>query len=81
VTTQNGFAIREFRQAAGFTVTQAADVAGISPAHYRKIEAETRDAQPAQIAALARAFNVTAAALVRTPPVESRPVPRQAVRS
>jgi transcriptional regulator with XRE-family HTH domain len=68
VTVQNGFAIRAFRNLARFTTDDAAAVLEISAAHYRKIEAETRDAQPEQIAALAKAFNVPAAALVRTPP-------------
>jgi transcriptional regulator with XRE-family HTH domain len=68
MTVQNGFAIRAFRQITGFTADEVASALEISAAHYRKIEAETRDAQPEQIAALAKAFNVPAAALVRTPP-------------
>ena len=74
MTTQNGFAIRAFRQRDRLTVTMLAEILGISDAHYRKIEAETRDAQPEHIAALAKAFNVTAAALVRTPPGATAPL-------
>jgi transcriptional regulator with XRE-family HTH domain len=68
VTVQNGFAIRAFRHLTGFSAAEVASALELSAAHYRKIEAETRDAQPEQIAALAKAFNVTPAALVRTPP-------------
>lgn len=69
MTTQNGFAIRAFRE--NNTKLDPAGMAllvGVSAAHYRKIEAETRDAQPSQIAKIARACNVPAAALMRTPP-------------
>jgi transcriptional regulator with XRE-family HTH domain len=68
VTVQNGFAIRAFRNLARLPASQVAEAAGVSEAHYRKIEAETRNARPQQVIAIAKAFNVPAAALVRTPP-------------
>jgi transcriptional regulator with XRE-family HTH domain len=76
MSRQNGFAIRAFRQKAGYTVREMADRlpheqyadSRISLAHYRKIEDETREAGPRQLQALAVAFDVPVAALVRTPP-------------
>jgi transcriptional regulator with XRE-family HTH domain len=68
MTVQNGFAIRAFRNLARLPASHVAEAVGVSEAHYRKIEAETRNANPAQIVAIAKAVNVTPAALVRTPP-------------
>lgn len=68
MTTQNGFAIRGFRQNQGISVTQMAEIAEVSAAHYRKIEAETREVHPMTIAKIAKAVHQPVAALVRTPP-------------
>lgn len=83
MTTQNGFAIRGFRQLAGISVTQMAEIAEVSPAHYRKLEAETRDAHPMTLAKIAKAVNQPVAALVRTPPGAAAPmsVPSEMVRA
>lgn len=68
MATQNGFAVRAFRQKDGLSVATMAQILDISETHYRRLEAETRDAQPEQIARIAKAVNVPPAALVRTPP-------------
>jgi DNA-binding XRE family transcriptional regulator len=70
---QNGFAIRGFRQIAGISVTHMAEIAEVSPAHYRKLEAETREAHPATLAKIAKAVDQPVAALVRTPPSGTAP--------
>jgi transcriptional regulator with XRE-family HTH domain len=78
---QNGFAIRGFRQLSGLDVEEMALVADVSPSQYRRIEAETRNAKPEQIARIAARFNVTPAALVRAAPAEPVSAGRETVRA
>jgi transcriptional regulator with XRE-family HTH domain len=68
VTRQNGFAIRDFRRLRAVSISEMAFTLDITPAHYRKLEAETREAQPVHLERMARRFDVSVASLVRTPP-------------
>jgi transcriptional regulator with XRE-family HTH domain len=81
VSRQNGFAIRAFRQAAQIPVSRMAEFADVHPGHYRKIEAETRNAQPEQLARIAKALDVPVAAIVRAAPAEPVSAGRETVRA
>lgn len=63
--TQNGFAVRAFREKEGKSVQWLADCAGITAPHLRNIENEHRNASAAHLNLIARALDVPVAALRR----------------
>jgi len=63
--TQNGYAIRAFREKAGLSVQWLADAANVSAPHLRNIENEHRNASNRHLALIARALDVPDSALRR----------------
>ena len=63
--TQNGYAIRAFREKAGLSVQWLADAAAVSAPHLRNIENEHRNVSNRHLALIARALDVPDAALRR----------------
>src|SRR5436305_12576679 len=70
-TRQNGFAIRDFRLAAGLTIDQLAQAADVSTGHMRNIENEIRDASHEHLALIAAAVGAREEAILRQRPAAS----------
>ncbi len=67
VTSQNGYAIRAFREREGLTLAMLAQSIGVSESHLRNIETENRSASPHHLGKIADILNVPTAALARIP--------------
>lgn len=63
--TQNGYAIRAFREKEGRSVQWLADMVNVTAPHIRNIENEHRNASPAHLGLIARALDVPVAAIKR----------------
>ncbi|GAB3622552.1 hypothetical protein GCM10027418_06340 [Mariniluteicoccus endophyticus] len=68
--TQNGFAIRAFREKEGRSVQWLADQVLITAPHLRNLENEHRNASDEHLNAIARALDVPTAALRRIDSLE-----------
>lgn len=64
--TQNGYAIRAFREKDGRSVQWLADAIGVTAPHMRNIENEHRNAANRHLALIAKALDVPQSALRRT---------------
>lgn len=73
--TQNGYAIRAFREQQGMSVQKLADAAGVTAPHMRNIENELRNASRRHLALIARALGQPIAALMRDYPDGTEQVP------
>lgn len=73
--TQNGYAIRAFREAQGLSIQALADAADVSAPHMRNIENEHRNASPRHLALIARRLGTPLAALMRDHPTGAEQVP------
>lgn len=73
--TQNGYAIRAFREDQGISVQKLADAVGVTAPHMRNIENEHRNASPRHMALIARALGKPLAAMMRDHPAGTEQVP------
>lgn len=64
-TRQNGYAIRAVREVRGMSLSDLAQLLGITDPHMRNFENEFRTAKPEMITRIAEALDVSSAALVR----------------
>lgn len=66
--SQNGYAIRGFRESQGLSLQHLADAVGVTAPHMRNIENEHRNASRRHLALIARALGQPIAALMRDYP-------------
>lgn len=73
--TQNGYAIRAFREGEGLSVQALADAIGVTAPHLRNIENEHRNANARHLALIARTLGKPVAAIMRDYPAGAERVP------